>query len=31
MIIDSHCHLEFEPLNKELDLVIDRAKKNNIK
>ena len=31
MIIDSHCHLEFEPLYKDLDLVISRAKKNDVK
>ena len=31
MIIDSHCHLEYDPLNKELDFVIERAKKNKVK
>ena len=25
MIIDSHCHLEYEPLSKNLDDVVDRA------
>ena len=31
MIIDSHCHLEYEPLSKDLDSVIDRALKNGVK
>ena len=31
MIIDSHCHLEFEPLSKNLDLVVNRAQKNGVK
>ena len=31
MIIDSHCHLEYEPMGSNLDLVIERALKNNIK
>ena len=28
MIIDSHCHLDYEPLNKNLDEVLNRA--NNV-
>ena len=31
MIIDSHCHLEYEPLSKNLDSVVDRALKNGVK
>ena len=31
MIIDSHCHLEYEPMGSNLDEVIDRAFKNNVK
>lgn len=31
MIIDSHCHLEFEPINSDLKDVIARAINNNIK
>ena len=31
MIIDSHCHLEYEPLSKDLDSVVDRALKNGVK
>jgi TatD DNase family protein len=31
MIIDSHCHLEFEPMISNLKEVIDRAIKNNVK
>ena len=31
MIIDSHCHLEYEPLISNLKDVVDRAIKNNVK
>ncbi len=31
MIVDSHCHLEYEPLFDDLENVIERATKNNIK
>ena len=31
MLIDSHCHLEYEPLFQNLQNVVDRAAKNNIK
>ena len=31
MIIDSHCHLEYEPMISNLQKVIDRAIKNNVK
>ena len=31
MIIDSHCHLEYEPMISNLQEVIDRAIKNNVK
>ncbi len=31
MIIDSHCHLEFEPMASNLKEVINRATKNNVK
>ena len=31
MIIDSHCHLEYEPLSKNLDSVLERAFKNGVK
>jgi len=30
MIIDSHCHLEYEPMASNLDKVIERALKNNV-
>jgi TatD DNase family protein len=30
MIIDSHCHLDYEPLINDLDKIILNAKKNNI-
>ena len=30
MIIDSHCHLDYEPINSSLDEVIERAKKNGV-
>ena len=30
MIIDSHCHLEYEPLSKNLDSIVDRALKNGV-
>ena len=30
MIIDSHCHLDYEPLIKDIDQVLLNAKKNNI-
>jgi len=30
MIIDSHCHLDYEPLVDNLDQVLLNAKKNNI-
>ena len=31
MIIDSHCHLDYEPLNKNLDIILDRASKVGVK
>tara|TARA_B100000780_G_scaffold68589_1_gene45446 strand:+ start:4971 stop:5747 length:777 start_codon:yes stop_codon:yes gene_type:complete len=31
MIIDSHCHLEYEPMISNLKEVVDRAFKNNVK
>tara|TARA_Y100000816_G_scaffold219872_1_gene164923 strand:- start:509 stop:1285 length:777 start_codon:yes stop_codon:yes gene_type:complete len=31
MIIDSHCHLEFDPLHGDLDAVFKRAFLNNVK
>jgi len=31
MIIDSHCHLEYEPMASNLDQVIERAITNNVK
>ena len=31
MIIDSHCHLEYEPMTSNLKDVINRATKNNVK
>ena len=31
MIIDSHCHLEHEPMASNLQEVIDRAIENNVK
>jgi len=31
MIIDSHCHLEFEPMGSNLNEVVERALKNNVK
>ena len=31
MIIDSHCHLDFEPMFSNLDDVIKRAKDSNVK
>ena len=31
MIIDSHCHLDYEPLSKDIDQVINRAKKEGVK
>ena len=31
MIIDSHCHLDYEPLVDNIDQVLLNAKKNNIK
>ena len=30
MIIDSHCHLDYEPLVDNLDQVLLNAKQNNI-
>ena len=30
MIIDSHCHLDYEPINSSLDQVIKRAKLNGV-
>ena len=30
MIIDSHCHLDYEPINSSLDEVIQRANKNGV-
>ena len=31
MIIDSHCHLDYEALYNELDDVVERAVSNNVK
>lgn len=31
LIVDSHCHLNFEVLHKELDAVVERAHKANVK
>ena len=31
MIIDSHCHLEYEPMNSNLKKVVERAAKNDVK
>jgi TatD DNase family protein len=31
MIIDSHCHLEYEPISSDLKKVVDRAIENNVK
>ena len=31
MIVDSHCHLDFEPLLSNINEVLKNAKKNNIK
>ena len=31
MIIDSHCHLTYEPMSKALDQTINRAIKDGIK
>jgi TatD DNase family protein len=31
MLIDVHCHLDFEGLYEKLDVVIENAKKNNVK
>ena len=31
MIIDSHCHLEYEPMVSNLKEVVDRALKNDVK
>ena len=31
MIIDSHCHLDYEPINKNLEQVILRAEKVGVK
>ena len=31
MIIDSHCHLDFEKLYDDLDNILDRAHKNDVK
>ena len=31
MIIDSHCHLDYPPLNTNLDKVLERAEKNGVK
>ena len=30
MIIDSHCHLEYEPMSLELDDTISRANKDGV-
>ena len=30
MIIDSHCHLDYDPLVNNIDQVLLNAKKNNI-
>ena len=31
MIIDSHCHLDYEPMFSDLDAVIKRAKESQVK
>mgnify|MGYP001271200338 CR=1 FL=1 len=31
MIIDSHCHLDYEPMFSNLEKVIKRAKESNVK
>ena len=31
MIIDSHCHLEYEPMSFDLEEILQRAAKNNVK
>ena len=31
MIIDSHCHLEYEPMGANLNEVVDRAFKKDVK
>ncbi len=31
MIIDSHCHLDYEPMSNEIGAVIDRAKNSGVK
>jgi len=28
MIVDSHCHLDYDPMVGQLDLILDRALKN---
>tara|TARA_B110000967_G_C18813197_1_gene524732 strand:+ start:16 stop:792 length:777 start_codon:yes stop_codon:yes gene_type:complete len=30
MIIDSHCHLEYEPMGSNLNIVVERALSNNV-
>ena len=30
MIIDSHCHLDYEPIVNSLDKTISKAKENNV-
>ena len=29
-MIDSHCHLDYEPMCNDLDSIIDRAKENGV-
>ena len=31
MIIDSHCHLDYEPMFSDLESVVKRAKDSNVK
>ena len=31
MIIDSHCHLDYEPMFSNLEAVLKRAKNSNVK
>ena len=31
MIVDSHCHLDYDPMAEELDLILDRALINGVK
>ena len=31
MIIDSHCHLDYEPIYSSLDNVINRATQSNVR